>query len=305
MPQSDSDAPIRNISDTAIWAAMYRAGETDRPEPLFRDPFARRLAGERGERIFASMPGQEKHSWAWVIRTYSFDQFIEQQVRDGVDMVINLAAGLDARPYRMALPPQLRWIEVDLPDLLSWKENVLRDEQPRCRLERVALDLSDVAARRQLFARLGAESRKALVITEGLLIYLERDEVAALAEDLRAALGFQHWVLDIASPGLLRMLQGEIGDRLSEAKAPLKFGPTEGPDFFAAHGWRKMGVASTAKTGARLHRGPFFLRIVTLLPEPARPGNRPWGGVCLFAKEPLAQNIGELDGHSSAEPHRV
>jgi methyltransferase (TIGR00027 family) len=292
MPEPYADAAIRNISDTAIWAAMYRAAETDRPDPLFRDPFARRLAGERGERIFASMPGQEKHSWAWVIRTYSFDQFIEQRIRDGADMVINLAAGLDARPYRMELPSQLRWIEVDLPDLLAWKENVLRDEQPRCRLERVALDLSDVAARRQLFARLGAESTKALVITEGLLIYLERAEVAVLAEDLKAAPGLQHWALDLASPGLLRLLQGEIGDRLSEAKAPLKFAPEEGPDFFAQHGWRKVAVASTAKTAAQLHRGPFFLRIVTLLPEPARPGKRPWGGVCLFAKEPLAQNIG-------------
>jgi methyltransferase (TIGR00027 family) len=292
MPEPADDAAIRNISDTAIWAAMYRAAETDRPDPLFRDPFARRLAGERGERIFASMPGQEKHSWAWVIRTYSFDQFIEQQVRDGADMVINLAAGLDARPYRMALPPELRWLEVDLPDLLAWKENVLRDEHPRCRLERVALDLSDVAARRQLFARLGGESSRALVITEGLLIYLERGEVSVLAEDLKAAPGFQHWALDIASPGLLRMLQGEIGDRLSEAKAPLRFAPEEGPDFFVQHGWRRVAVASTAKTAARLHRGPFFLRIVTLLPEPARPGKRPWGGVCLFAKEPAAKGAG-------------
>ena len=46
-----SDALVRDISDTALWVAYYRAQETDRPDALFRDPFARALAGERGEKI--------------------------------------------------------------------------------------------------------------------------------------------------------------------------------------------------------------------------------------------------------------
>ena len=273
---------IRNISDTAVWAALFRAAETTRADAVFRDPFAQRLAGERGARIASEMRDQDKHAWAWVARTYNFDQFIAERLRSGTDMVINLAAGLDARPYRMDLPPDLRWIEVDLPDLVAYKENVLRDERPRCRLERVSLDLADVAARRALFARLGAESKSALVLTEGLLIYLTEEEVLTLGEDLAAA-GFRHWVFDIASPGLLRLLQKEIGATLSEAKAPLKFAPAEGPDFFLRAGWRKVAVASSVKTGAKLRRAPLFLRFFALFPEPKRPGSRPWGGVCMAA----------------------
>src|SRR5256885_6123414 len=41
--------------------------------------------------------------------------FRSQEIEQGTDMVVNLAAGLDARPYRMALPASLQWIEVDLP----------------------------------------------------------------------------------------------------------------------------------------------------------------------------------------------
>ena len=104
---------------------------------------ARRLAGERGERIAATMPFFEQHAWTWVTRTYLFDQFITEQVEQGVDLVLNLAAGLDARPYRMALPPSLRWVEVDLPELLAYKEEVLAGEKPVCELERVALDLAN------------------------------------------------------------------------------------------------------------------------------------------------------------------
>ena len=101
---------IRNISDTARWAAVYRARESDRRDALFRDPFARRLAGTRGEQIAQSLPFSNRHTWSWVTRTYLFDQFITEQVQRGVDMVINLAAGLDARPYRMALPSSLKWM---------------------------------------------------------------------------------------------------------------------------------------------------------------------------------------------------
>src|SRR5947209_90420 len=142
---------IRNISDTARWAAVYRAQESERSDALFRDPYARKLAGDRGEQIAASMTMHNRNSWSWVMRTYVLDQYIERVLAAGVDTVLNLAAGLDARPYRMALPSTLRWIEVDLPELLTYKEEILRGEKPRCALERIPMDLSDVGKRRALF----------------------------------------------------------------------------------------------------------------------------------------------------------
>src|SRR5437870_3321856 len=144
---------IRNISDTALWVAVYRARESERSDAAFRDPFARKLAGERGEQIAKSHSFMEKTSWSIVARTHLIDRFIEQEVAAGADTVLNLAAGLDTRPYRLNLPSSLRWVEVDLPDLLTYKDQVLGGEKPVCRLERVAFDLSDAAARRSLFSR--------------------------------------------------------------------------------------------------------------------------------------------------------
>lgn len=283
---SRNEPAIRNISDTANWAAVYRARETERPDALFRDPFARRLAGERGEQIFATMPDKDRHSWAWVMRTYLFDHFIEDQIRQGVDMAINLAAGLDARPYRMSLPAAFNWIEVDLPEILTYKEDILKGERPNCVLERVRLDLSNVDARRALFEQVGRRTRRALIITEGLLIYLSPDEIAALARDLASPRSFQDWILDLVSPGLLRLMQKQMGSHLSRASAPFKFGPEEGPGFFKAHGWRPAEVRSIGKTGARTRRAPFLLRLLSFLPESNdRQGSRPWGGVCLMTKQ--------------------
>src|SRR5215467_5221282 len=166
---------VRNISDTALWVAVYRARETDRTDALFRDPYARRLAGERGEQI-ARTSAKASPEWPYIARTVRFDQITSELIKQGADMVINLAAGLDTRPYRMELPPSLQWVEVDLPAITDYKEQILREEKPRCVLQRVRMDLADVSARRKLFQELGAKAKQALIITEGLLVYLSRDE---------------------------------------------------------------------------------------------------------------------------------
>jgi methyltransferase (TIGR00027 family) len=282
---TENEPLIRNISDTARWAAVYRARETERPDALFRDPYARRLAGQRGEEIFAKMPHGNRTAWAWVMRTVLFDQLITQQIAHGVDLVLNLAAGLDARPYRMTVPAALRWVEVDLPELLAYKQEVLAKETPRCALERIPLDLSNVSARREMFDRLGRDAKKALIITEGLLMYLSAEEVGLLAEDLARISSFQRWVLELGSPGLLRMLQKHLNQQLGQAGAPLKFAPAEGPGFFSAHGWRPGEVHSVLKTAARLKRLSLWMRLLALLPESTgAQGKRPWSGICLLAR---------------------
>jgi methyltransferase (TIGR00027 family) len=278
------EALIRNISDTALWVAVYRARETERQAPLFRDPFARKLAGERGEQIAKDMQAGQRYEWPYTARTVRFDQIITEQIKQGTDMVINLAAGLDTRPYRMDLPSSLKWIEVDLPAMIDHKEDILRQEKPRCILERVRLDLADVAGRRELFHKLGGSARRVLVATEGLLTYLTRDEVSALGRDLAAQSSFQDWAIDLCSPGLLKMLQKNLG-ALSEAGSPLKFGPEEGPEFFTTSGWKPVEVYSMLKTAAKIKRLPFFLRLMALLPESnGRQGSRPWGAVCRLTR---------------------
>jgi methyltransferase (TIGR00027 family) len=275
--------PIRHISDTALWVAVYRARESERPDALFHDPYARKLAGERGMEIAATLPFVERHSWSYVARTWVIDQVIDREISQGTDMVINLAAGLDARPYRMRLPASLRWVEVDLPDMLNYKQGVLAAESPQCALERVPLDLRDRAGRRALFQRLGSETKRALLLSEGLIIYLDDESVAEFARDLAALPSFRRWATDLASPRLLKMLRKAIGGPLDQAGSPLKFAPREGPEFFARCGWKLVEARSLLHTAAKLKRLSLGMRLVSLLPDPAgRKPDKPWGGVCVF-----------------------
>ena len=265
----NSANPIRNISDTALWVAIYRAQESDLTDAVFRDPYARKLAGDRGMQIAAAMPFAQRHSWSYTARTWLVDQVIEREVQQGADMVINLAAGLDSRPYRMQLPASLRWIEIDLPDMLNYKQEVLAAERPVCLLERVPLDLRDTVARSTLFQRLGGEAKCVLVVSEGLIVYFEADHVGDLASDLAARSSFRHWVTDLTSPALLKMLQKTIGGHLLDVGSPLKFAPCEGPGFFVPYGWKAIETHSLLHTAAKLKRLSLGMRLLSLLPDPA------------------------------------
>jgi len=271
---------VRHVSDTARWVAAFRAQESERKDALFRDPFAARLAGERGFELARRM---STSPWAFVARTVVYDEMIRRCLDAGADTVVNLAAGMDARPYRMKLAPSLRWIEVDLPETFEEKERALAGEKPACRLERVKLDLADVDARRALLARIGAESKNAVVVCEGLLIYLQAEQVAALARDLAAVPAFRFWIVDLVSPGLLRILQKAYAQVLG--RAPLVWAPEEGPAYFEPLGWKVVDVQSMLKSAARIKRLPFPLRLLAFLPDPkGPPGGRPWGASVLLAR---------------------
>ena len=197
---------VENISDTARWVAIFRAEESERPDAVFHDPYARKLAGEKGLQIADAIGFSRDNSWSFVARTFLFDEFIMQHVREGYDMVLNLAAGLDARPYRMDLPSSLQWVEIDLPPILEEKEKILNDEKPKCHLTRIKLDLSDQKARTDLFQKLNSKAGKILVMTEGLIIYLTNSQVASFAADLSSQnnlwnlLGFMIKILHLTSP---------------------------------------------------------------------------------------------------------
>ena len=281
---------VRNISDTALWAAYFRAEETKRPDALFRDPFAAKLDGGRGAEVARSIPEGQAHAWAWAARTYLFDQYIREEIEKGADLVVNCAAGLDARPYRMELPPTLTWVELDLPGILAYKEERLTGDKPHCVLERIRVNLANAAERRGVLESVGAKGKRAVILTEGLLIYLTPEEVASLARDLAAIPSFQRWILELGSPGLLRMMQKSAGKMLEKVGAPFRFGPAEGPGFFEAHGWKVEQVQGLLKTAARFGRPPFLLRMIAKLPESTgRQGNRPWSGVCVLQKKGITK----------------
>jgi O-methyltransferase involved in polyketide biosynthesis len=171
------------------------------------------------------------------------------------------------------------WIEADLPAILRRRRRTLAGERPVCALERVSVDLADPIARSAFFDRVAAVQPRVLVITEGLVIYLDDPVVASLGRDLLARPGFRYWVLDIVSPRVAEDMRRKMAVQLS--RAPFKFAPTNGVGFFEALGWKVRDVKSLFHEAGRLHRLPWFLRPFSFLPapDPRAPKRERWSAV--------------------------
>jgi methyltransferase (TIGR00027 family) len=271
-----SEPLISHVSDTAYLIAQHRAVESARADALFADPLAARLAGDRGRIIARKFRGGAMTGWMVAVRTRIIDEYVQQAIARGVDTVVNLGAGLDTRPYRLDLPAALTWVEVDYPDVIAFKEERLAGETPRCRLQRVSLDLAQVPARRQLLAELDARAKRLLILTEGVVVYMDVAEVAPLADDLRALSHVDSWIVDYISPESIKYRKRRGVDRQMKA-APFKFEPPDWFAFFAAHGWRQREIRYLAEDGRRWGRRPplpWMIRLVMTLTAPFTPADR-------------------------------
>ncbi|HEY2495754.1 MAG TPA: SAM-dependent methyltransferase [Candidatus Angelobacter sp.] len=255
---------LRSVSDTAFWMAQYRAIETDRPDAIIKDPLARLLAGDRGEQLVQQLTQGQGMTWP-ILRTVCFDELILALVEQGVQTILNLAAGLDARPYRLRLPRSLSWIEVDLPEIIFYKEEKLSGQRPACSVRRVSGQLYEPELRRALFAEVNASSSSVAVLTEGLLMYLRAEEVASLARDLHAQPRFQYWITDLAAPYIVERMKKIMGKDLQAAKADMYFAPAEGPEFFHPHGWKFQEFREFLNEGQRWKREIPMARRARLL----------------------------------------
>ena len=229
---------IQNVTDTALWVAQYRAEETERKDALFKDPFAKLLLGDNGHLIARRTQGSRYTAWSVIIRTVIIDRFINQLLTNhsSIDTVLNLGAGLDTRPYRMVLPNQLRWIEVDFENIINLKNEKLKNVKANCQLERISLDLSISKNRDSFFKSISNESTNVLILTEGVIPYLSNDNAKTLAQSLFDHQHFNFWITEYYSPEILQFLR--TPKRLKQMEnSPFLFYPNDWFQFFRDIGW--------------------------------------------------------------------
>ncbi|MET8586713.1 SAM-dependent methyltransferase [Streptomyces collinus] len=232
---------------TAVGVARVRALETERADPLFRDPLARAFAAAGG--LWPSSPpppeGDEAArrrrlavAFSIVVRTKFLDDLLRQASASGIRQVVLLGAGMDSRAFRINWPEDTRLFEVDTAEPLDFKDSVLRQERavPRCRRIPVTADLREdwPAA----LAAAGHDAAEPTVwIAEGLLIYLPQDAV----EVLLARIGAQsapgsRMGLTLASRGVIERFGADAAPG-SAASLWVSEMPDDPVDWLAGHGW--------------------------------------------------------------------
>jgi methyltransferase (TIGR00027 family) len=259
---------------------MYRAFESERADALFDDPYARRMAGDLGGSIVREVPHGESMAWAVIVRTAVMDEMILDCIEKGCTQLLNLGAGLDTRAFRLQLPPALRWIDVDLPSMVAHRRTCLKYHSARCDHAHMAGDVTDAAELDQILclARKGRHKGKdkgpMLVVSEGLLVYLQAAQVSRLADRLQAESTARWWLTDLVSPMLLGMVGASWPSNEAAASAPFQFAPRDSASFSEALGWHETTFRSTLDEAVRLQRSPPMVQWWGAFAPPWWPSSR-------------------------------
>lgn len=282
---------IQKVSDTAFWVASYRATESKKSNPLFVDPLAEVLVGEAGKFIASSMQPIEKYAyWSVIIRTRLIDDYISTYVSQGYTTIINLGAGLDTRPYRLSLPQNTHWIEIDFPEVMEFKNIKLKDQQPNFPLERIGLDLSNQTEREQIFNALNERTMgPAIILTEGVIPYLSEESVCSLATAIHKQSNFKLWISEYYAPEMYPRFQNKKFKAML-GESPFKFFPSNWFSFFEGCGWNQKEIAylyDIAKQNRRKFPLPWWAAIMKLfLGEKMMSGVSKLSAYVVFEKKP-------------------
>lgn len=181
----ESQKKLAGVGKTALEIAQVRAVESRRSDRLFDDPYAEAFvaAAPPGGIELAATGGAtgvlRSAIHRVIVRTRFFDDYLLQACAAGCRQVVLLAAGLDTRGFRLTWPDGVRLFELDLPDVLAFKDGVLTGQtaRPRCMRKAVPADLRE-DWETQLTEAGFTPTEPTAWLAEGLLIYLSRDEAA-------------------------------------------------------------------------------------------------------------------------------
>ncbi|MDT5227748.1 MAG: hypothetical protein QOH94_1541 [Mycobacterium sp.] len=203
-----------SVGSTALFVATARALEAQKPDPLVVDPFAaifcRAVGGSAADVLDGHVPDHQlktpdfgEHFVNYqAARTRYFDHCFLRAAEAGVRQVVILAAGLDSRAYRLAWPGGTTIFELDRPQVLDFKREVLAEQgaTPRAERREIAIDLREDWPQALRDSGFDAAQPSAW-IAEGLLVYLPAAAQQQLFTgiDLMASSG-SHVAVEDAAP---------------------------------------------------------------------------------------------------------
>src|SRR3990167_4805924 len=251
---------MKKVSYTAQWTAAARALESERSDPLFDDHLARPLAAPYGFELLEKYGGGGLQEFV-ALRTQYFDEAIAQATFQGqIRQIIIVAAGMDARAYRLSWPENSIVYEVDYAELHAEKQQRLLQLQAMSKVDRriVVADLNS-----EWLSKLSGagfdNTQPTLWVVESLLFFLSDDQVKKLFKGFTSvSCAGSKLIVDVLSKDLLNYVGTQpFLHSLREAGIPWTFGTNDPANYFGALGWDLTDLKEPGEAGAGAERWPY------------------------------------------------
>lgn len=243
---------------TARWTAAARAMESKREDRLFNDPWAVALAGEDGGSWIEGLPVEENRAITTILRTRFFDDFLLRVANEHkIRQIVIIAAGLDTRAYRLAWPEQTRLFELDQPQVLEYKEQILTSAgaKPSCERRAIAVDLTGPWTK--VLRGAGFDPQQPTVwLLEGILMYLPTESGIRILDDATAQSASGSWIgFDAVNSEFLTSRTHIVIEAMERAGVPWQNAMDDPQGLLAEHGWRAT-VAQKGEDSLNFGRFP-------------------------------------------------
>lgn len=239
---------MKPVSLTAFYPCGVRATDAKSAQPIVGDHLAERFMDARGWSVIEAMRDLQRPWNSILARHRIMDDRLREELARHPDLrVIIVGAEFDTRAFRL---PGGRWVEVDEPAIIEYKNAILPAEQAPNPLVRIAIDFAHQSLAEVLAPH--ADAARAVVIIEGVLLYLDRAQMQSTARAVRALAPYVTVLCDEMSRRFFEKAGHVTHDRLRELGAPFQIQDVDVPATWRSEGYREIRRTSIPLTMHRL-----------------------------------------------------
>ena len=231
---------MKPISNTAFYTCGVRMHDADNPNSVCGDAFAKDFMTEKGLQVFESLKEDKNANLSILARHRAIDDFLRQEIAADPQLrVILIGAGFDSRAFRFKGGA---WVEIDEPQVIAHKNERLPAGNCDNRLERIPIDFATESLEDKLSAFAG--DAPVVFVVEGVLMYLEREEIKRLLQTLNRLFPNHKLIADMMDSKFLKKYGDSLHEKLSGIGASFLFNPDKPDRIFLENGYRLLDKTS-------------------------------------------------------------
>lgn len=214
--------------------------DAERTKPVCGDTYAKLFMNEDGLRILETFKDETSPNASNVARHRIIDDLLRRELLSNSDLsVVIIGAGFDSRAYRLNGGT---WIELDEPQVITYKNERLPVSQSENELHRIAIDFSTDSLEEKLswFAR----RTPVVIVIEGVFMYLEEETIKQLLQTLRSMFPKHKLICDLMSRRFFEKYGRTIHEKLTGMGATFKFTADNPEDVFVKSGYERTARIS-------------------------------------------------------------
>jgi methyltransferase (TIGR00027 family) len=227
---------MKPISKTAFYCCGVRMQDAERDKPVCGDTYARVFMNEQGLQILETFKDETRPNTSNVGRHRIIDDLLRQELTVNPNlMVVIIGAGFDTRAFRLQGGT---WVELDEPQVITYKEERLPASTSENELHRISIDFATDSLEQKLAPFSGR--RPVTLVIEGVLSYLEEAAINRLLRTLRRLFPQHKLICDLMTRDFFEKNASTIHEKLTGMGAVFKFTIDNPEDVFLKNGYRQL-----------------------------------------------------------------